>query len=387
MKWQGMVVGAGIGGLTTALALLHRGIRVDVYERAATLEEVGAGLVLAPNALAVLDRLGLTQTVRAQSWPLITALINQSDGRTLQRVDLPALERRYGYGMRVIHRGRLQKLLADALPPDQLHTHHPLISLRDDGKRVEATFAGQVIRSADFLVGADGIRSSIRRCVFGEQRLRYAGQTCWRAIVDVSVTHPNTSVEYWGRAAGLRFGLVPCGPEQLYLYVTAAAPAGESDEPGQVVNRLRALSRGFAPGVGRVVDALEEGRIHRADLYDLPTLATWSTGRVTLLGDAAHATTPNLGQGACLAIEGGFVLAGCLDGATSVEQAFMQYQTRHKPKADRVVQLSRQIGQAVDVPAWLKSLVFKGMRLVPAWATDRQLAGIYHQADETKWAK
>ncbi len=372
-----MIIGGGIGGLTTALALHRRGIRADVYEQAGTLSEVGAGLVLAPNALAILDRLGLGPVLEKQSWPLDMALISRADGQPLQAVDVLALKQRYGYGMRVIQRGKLQKLLMDALPSDQLHPNHSIAELHDDGLRVAVAFSNGRSRSADFLVGADGIRSWVRRTVLSEKPLRYAGQTCWRTLLDVPLAAPHTSTEYWGRRAGVRFGLVPCGAGQLYLYVTAAAPAGERDDPAQLADRLRTLSRGFASEVSQVLDRLDVSRVHRADLYDLPTLTAWSKGRVALLGDAAHATTPNLGQGACLAIEGSFVLAGCLDGATSVAQAFGHYQRLHKPKTDRVVQLSRQIGQAVGVPAWLKPLMFAGMQRIPPSLTTRQFATVY----------
>jgi len=377
MKPQGIIIGAGIGGLTAALALRQQGIRAEVYERAPEIREVGAGLVLAPNALAVLDQLGLIPLINAQSWPLRAALITRANGAIVRAIDVPVLEQQYGYGMRVIHRGTLQTLLKNALPADQLHTNREVLAMADEDQRVAVSFAGGFTASADFVVGADGIRSSVRRALLGEKPLRFAGQTCWRAIVDLPAEEPHTSVEYWGREPGLRFGLVPIGPAQQYLYVTAAAPAGGQDRPGQVLANLRKLSAGFAPPVGRVLDALDESRIHRADLFDLPTLERWSVGRITLLGDAAHATTPNLGQGACQAIEDAQALARCLAAAQSVENALQTYQQQRKAKADRVVRISRQIGQTVDAPAWIKPLLFSALKLVPDSLSQRQFAAIF----------
>ncbi len=382
MKTQRIIIGGGIGGLATALALRQRGIRADVFEQASTIREVGAGLVLSPNALSVLDQLGLGDAVKVIGWPLTSARITEADGRPVQTVDVLKLTHRYGYGMLVVHRGKLQKLLLDALPNEQIHTGKPLANFTDDGHRVRATFADGSVADGDFLIGADGIRSVVRTSLSENQTLRYAGQTCWRAMVDYTLpTHQQTtSVEYWGRSPGLRFGIVPAGTGQVYLYVTTAASANGRDVPGEVIAYLRSLSRDFAPIVRNIIDATDEKRLHRADLYDLPTLRTWSRGRVTLLGDAAHATTPNLGQGACQAIEDAHVVAACLASVNPVEQAFRQYETIRKAKADRVVQLSRRIGQAVNLPGWLKPVAFAAMRAIPAFISAGQFNGIYDMA-------
>lgn len=296
MEKQGIIIGGGIGGLATAVALRRQGIRADVFEQVPALREVGAGLVLSPNALYVLDQLGLGGAVSTIGWPLTHAYIAEANGRVVQTVDVKKLVHRYGYGMVVVHRGKLQKLLVDALPNDQIHTNKSFVRFTDNGRRVRATFADESVADGDFLIGADGIRSVVRTTLWGSQALRYGGQTCWRVLVDYALPadEQTTSVEYWGRSPGLRIGIVPAGGDQIYVYVTTAAPANGRDVPGEVISHLRALSRDFTPVVQKIIEAIDESRVHRADLYDLPTLRTWSRGRVTLLGDAAHATTPNL---------------------------------------------------------------------------------------------
>ncbi|CCH51681.1 monooxygenase FAD-binding [Fibrisoma limi BUZ 3] len=374
---QGIIIGGGIGGLTTAIALQQRGIDAHVYEQAPEIREVGAGLIMAANAMQVLAWLGLAESIQRTGWALQKGFITRPDGAAIQTVDVGALSRRYGFGMVAIQRGLLQTILLNSLPADRVHTGKRLVDLYDNGERVRVTFADGSTAEGDFVIGADGIRSVVRQQLFGDQPLRYSGQTCWRGLVDLPLPTETqtTSYEYWGLPAGLRVGLVPLGADQLYVYVTAASPAGQL-APNSLPTLL-SLSQSFAPPVKAVLEQFEENRIHRADLYDLPTLPTWSTGRVTLLGDAAHATTPNLGQGACQAIEDAWAVAACLYRYQAPDEAFRQFQALRKPKADRIVQVSRQIGQAVNAPGWLKPFLFAAMGALPKSLTDRQFAEIY----------
>lgn len=382
MKQSGIIIGGGIGGLLTAIALTQRGIQSTVFERAAVLQEVGAGLVLSPNALFVLDQLGLLQALEPISWPLSGGIMAEANGRVFQKVDTlntHAMVRKYGYGVVVVNRGKLQKLLLDNLQPGQLKTGKQLANVTHDGQQVRADFLDGTSVDGSFLIGADGLRSTVRQQLIGDQPLRYSGQTCWRTIVNyvLPASDQTTAVEYWGSDPGMRIGVVPCGLDQLYLYITVAASANERDTPDQTMASLLRIGEHFSPLARDIIQATDKSRLHRADLYDLPTLHTWTRGRSTLLGDAAHATTPNIGQGACQAIEDAWVVANCLANERSVEEAFKQYESIRKAKADRVVKLSRQIGQAVNLPGWLKPLAFAAMRAMPPAAAAWQFDGIY----------
>lgn len=376
---QGIIIGGGIGGLTTAIALQQRGIDVHVYEQAPEIREVGAGLVMSANALQVLDWLGLAEIVQKKGWSLQQAFITERDGTIIQQVDIGTVYRQFGYGMTTIQRGHLQKILLEALPANRVHTGKRLTGLSQDDQHVRVTFDDGSSIEGDFVIGADGIRSAVRRQIMGEQTLRYSGQTCWRTIVDYSlpVDAQTTSTEYWGLPAGLRVGVVPLSSMQVYVYVTAAASAGQTTQASELAtNLLQDLSKSFDKTVQAIFQKIGTIRVYHADLYDLPTLSSWSNGRVTLLGDAAHATTPNLGQGACQAIEDAWAIAACLAQYEPVE-AFQAYEALRKRKADQVVQISRQIGKAVNLPGWLKPLAFAAMRAVPKSVSTRQFEQIY----------
>jgi len=380
MKQSGIIIGGGIGGLTTAIALNQLGIKATVYERADVLQEVGAGLVLSPNALFVLDRLGLTNALNQIGWPFSNGLITDSNGRVVMELNMLSFAKRYGYGSLVVQRGKLQKMLLDALQPEQVQTGKQLKSLADHGEQIRAQFTDGTSAEGRFMIGADGIRSTVRQHLFGAKPLRYSGQTCWRTLVDFALPQPEqtTSVEYWGRSSGLRIGIVPCGLDQLYVYITQAVSANGHDKPGDILAHLLALSHGFPPTVQQIIGSIQADRIHRADLYDLPTLTTWQHDRCTLLGDAAHATTPNIGQGACQTIEDAYVIAASIAQNESIPSAFRQYELARKAKADRVVKLSRQIGQLVNLPGWLKPLAFMAMKALPKFINERQFDGVYN---------
>jgi 2-polyprenyl-6-methoxyphenol hydroxylase-like FAD-dependent oxidoreductase len=375
---QGIIIGGGIGGLTAAIALQQRGIDVHVYEQAPEIREVGAGLVMSANALQVLDWLGLAEIIQRKGWSLQKGLITKPDKSIIQQVDVESISQRFGYGMTTIQRGQLQKVLVEALPANRLHTGKRLVELSQDDQHVRVRFSDGNSVEADFVIGSDGIRSAVRRQIMGEQTLRYSGQTCWRTIVDYAlpIDTQTTSVEYWGRPAGLRVGVVPLSSAQVYVYVTAAAQAGQTTQAGELTATLQSIGQSFDKTVQAIFQQIDGNRVFHADLYDLPTLPSWSKGRVTLLGDAAHATTPNLGQGACQAIEDAWAIAACL-AQYEPAQAFQNYELLRKRKADQVVQTSRQIGKAVNLPGWLKPLAFAAMRAVPKSVSKRQFEQIY----------
>ncbi|MBB2903558.1 2-polyprenyl-6-methoxyphenol hydroxylase-like FAD-dependent oxidoreductase [Kineococcus radiotolerans] len=299
MARSAVVVGAGIGGLAAGVALARAGWRVSVHDRVPVLEPVGAGISLWPNALRALDVLGIGDAVRARSVLGAGSGIRRPDGRWLGRSDVAgALTARFGDPMVIVARSELTGLLQELLPPGSLHL----------GSRVEAVLPGDPAGSeparavfadggqveADLVVVADGIRSRSRSSLFpthpGPQ---YAGYTTWRLLAPAPVEVHGT--ETWG-LGGQRFAIVPMSGQRVYCYATATAPAGtvHEDEAAELRSRFGA----WHDPIPQILRGLRPGDVLHHDVEELRApLPSFTRGRVALLGDAAHAMTPELGQG------------------------------------------------------------------------------------------
>jgi 2-polyprenyl-6-methoxyphenol hydroxylase-like FAD-dependent oxidoreductase len=339
------IVGGGIGGLAAAIALQQRGIEAHVHEAAERLEVVGAGIWMPPNAMAVFERLGLADAIVEAGAPIWRPEIHDATSGALQVVDLAvgkhASTRRWTTV--AIHRGLLQDVLASAVAPETLHLGRVCRALHQGEKQATLVFSDGSEHAAEVVIGADGLRSVVRQALFPNVALRYSGQTSYRAVQPFKLPPELTGAgrEIWG--PGRRFGFSAIDSEQAYWYATLDAPVGEQDDPGTLRAHLGAVFREFPQLVRDMVRDGTTG-IVRTDLHDFRPLPRWHAGRVVLLGDAAHATTPNLGQGAAQAIEDAWVLAEQMSRAPDPTTAFAGYQRIRMPKARRVTRLSRQLG-------------------------------------------
>ena len=376
------VIDAGIGGLATAIALQQQGHKVHVFETAAQWRPVGAGLWLAPNGQEVLQRLKpeLLAQALAQGFVTREALIMTHTGQVLTRLEAEPLQRRYGHVPTLaIHRAALHQILHAALTPGTVHCGHRFRAFEARAERVQIHFEKAETVSADLLIGADGLHSPVRRQLFGDLPLRYSGQTCWRGLspAPLSETWRHRSAEIWGPAAGLRVGFSPLADQRTYFYITALANAGERAEISKAM--LLRLLTDFPAEVQEMVAQTPVEQIMRHDLYDLPPLTSYHRGRVVLLGDAAHATTPNLGQGANQALESAWVLADCLQQIADLEPALVRYEQVRIPKATQVVQRSWQINQMVNVSQpWLRHCRNFVVKHLPASLQLQQFDRLYH---------
>ena len=372
------VIGAGIGGLTTAIALQQRGIDAHVYESAPSIRSAGAGLMVSPNAMQVLRRLGIAEQVIAAGLPLERAEIHDARSGLLQSIDLADAHRRFGEPTVAIHRRRLHEILIAQLPADCVHVGAACESiLIQDGWPAVRFTDGRVIIS-DVVVGADGQRSAVRDFVAPGHALRYSGQTSYRAIasLDLPPEFAGTSREIW--SAHCRFGYAAVAPGEVYWFVAADAPAGESRTPPENANELRAMLASFPKPVSLLLDATAPVDILRTDMYDLAPFEGWSRDRVVLLGDAAHATTPNLGQGAAQAIEDALVLADQLDTHSRVADALQSYELIRQPKTRFIIERSRQIGRVAHVANPVgRAMRNLAVRCTPASVARRQMDRLY----------
>ena len=374
-----VVAGGGIGGLTATIALRRAGFEVVVFERATELREVGAGLLLAANAQKALAKLGLAEAVARLGTPASAGEIRSWRGHVLASIPAAELEKKIGTSSAAVHRADLQALLVREVEDGTLRLGTEVEAFEQDESGVRVLFADGGQESADILIGADGLRSRVRAGLFGPKEPRYAGYTAWRAVVE-----PNEDLlpwgagfESWGR--GARFGCAHVGRGRVCWFATANAPEGGKDAPpGSPAGAKATLSHlfsGWHRPVVDLVEAAEEGTILRTDIYDrVPLGERWGTGRVTLLGDAAHPMTPNLGQGACQAIEDAVVLARCLGERGATVESLRSYERLRSDRVAMVVRRSRRVGSIGQVknPAicWLRD---RALAMIPPKAQLRQL--------------
>ena len=359
---KAIIVGGGIAGLGSALALTKLGWQVEVFERAPEFTEVGAGLSLWPNALRALDALGVGELVRGRAVLAGQAGIRDARGRWLTRTDAAELARRYGPTV-MIHRADLLEVLRAAVPDEGLRPRVSVTEVRPAGLVVHS--GGQ--SRADLVVGADGVRSVTRRSVWPDAPApRYAGYTSWRVVTPpVPVTE---AAESWGR--GERFGYAPLADGRIYCYATANAPVGA---PGGGLAGLRRRFGGWHHPIPALLDAADPGAVLHHDLYELPPLTACTCGAVVLAGDAAHAMTPNLGQGACQALEDAVVLATVMASGDGL----CAYDRQRRPRTQMITRRSRRIGATGQWASPVAtSLSNRTLRLLPPSSFARSLAPV-----------
>jgi 2-polyprenyl-6-methoxyphenol hydroxylase-like FAD-dependent oxidoreductase len=357
MDDRALVIGAGIAGLATAIALQRAGRDVLVLERAPQLREVGAGVSLWPNAVKALRRLGVGDAVEAAGAPAHDAAFRSWRGAQLGASITPLLEGRFGAPLVLVHRARLQAAMRRALGPDVVRLGAECAALDQDKDAVTVRLMGGGVERGAVVIGADGLHSRVRTVLLHDGPPRYAGITAWRGVVplDDALGHRISGGESFGR--GSLFGVAALNGSQVYWWAGIRRPEGGGDAP-QVEKSflLRAFSDWHDP-IPELVAATPPDAIIRTCLYDRPAPARSSVGRIALAGDAAHPMLPNLGQGACQAIEDAVVLGEEL-GASDVVAALRRYGARRAGHTADVVRASRQMSRV----AHLRSPVAAGLR-------------------------
>ena len=373
-----LVVGAGIGGLSAACALRSTGWQVQVLEQAQRLEPVGAGITLWPNALRALDVIGVSLP-DGVSRPGTSGL-RTSSGRWLSRSNTADYPVRFGAPLIAVHRADLQQALLDALPAATVTTGTRVDAIGQDDTGVTVEHSMGRSRAA-LVVLADGLASTTRHLVTGSAtRPRYAGYTAWRGVTDRDAGQPELlgSTESWGR--GQRFGLVPLADGRTYWFATANAPERQHAPNGAHGEHAEVLRRfaGWHAPIEQVVAATPVQAVLRHDVYDLrPGLSTYVRGRLVLLGEAAHAMTPNLGQGACQALEDSATLGALLPPNVDPGPALARYDSLRRPRAQLISRRSRHTGTVGQLSGRASTTARDILlRLTPTRVTDHQLASI-----------
>jgi 2-polyprenyl-6-methoxyphenol hydroxylase-like FAD-dependent oxidoreductase len=326
-----VVVGGGIGGLTAAVALRQVGWRVTVLERAATFGEIGAGITLLSNGLRCLDAIGLGDAVRGSGMPVLAIGMRTEKGRWLSRIDGDGadLDARMGTTTLVLHRAELHKILREALPAPALIAGAVTTGIYGgaDGGPAEVRFTDRdrgrdSLLRAELVVGADGVHSWVRAQRWPDAPAPvYSGSTTWRAVTTQSSAAVTEMSLSWGQ--GTEFGVMPLVDGRTYWY--AAANAGEGQRNPDELEELRRRFGAWHEPIPAVLAHTQPEAVLRHDIYRLPKLDSYHRGSVVLLGDAAHAMTPNLGQGGGQALEDAIALAAAVSRARNVATALSQY--------------------------------------------------------------
>ena len=372
------IIGGGIGGLTTAIALRRFGFEPEVYEQAPVLLDVGAAIALWSNAMRVLQFLGLGERVRASAGEIEEIHWLDQNGRAVNRVRINepnVSETTVGVAL---HRADLQEILLQQLPPASVHLGSSLTELTHNENSVVAHLANGNAYEADLVIAADGIHSRVRNEILDETPPKYRGYTVWRGIAPISPASipPATAIELHG--CGKRFGLGPVGNGKLgwWASANAANTSAKVEErsadrktwklgervpprrPQDTQNELLRLFSGWYRPALQLIEATQSASILKTGAFDRPPGKPWGHKRITLLGDAIHPTTPNLGQGGCMAIEDAIILARCLEKYGATETALRAYENVRYRRTSAIAKYSRWYG---SVGQW-ENIVARGIR-------------------------
>ncbi|HYW18063.1 MAG TPA: FAD-dependent monooxygenase [Nodularia sp. (in: cyanobacteria)] len=340
------IIGAGLGGLSVAIALRKQGINAQVYEKARILRPVGAGLSLVPNGLHSLEAItpGITELLKAAGSQTQKLNLHKSNGELIGQKSV-TLQEKYGQPMLQIRWSRLQEILASQLPPETIYLDHRCINFEQNEQRVQICFEGGKTVQADVLIGADGLNSVVRQTLIGDGEPDYAGRMSWRAVLKYS--HPKLlphQVMSMTASDGKIFGFFDLGSGYVFWSAASLCPDKFiAQTPADIKSRIQEKFSGWAEPVQEILAATDAEDIAERPICDRPPLQNWSQGRVTLLGDAAHPMVPLLGQGANTAFEDAWELAQCLRHAPSIETALANYENSRKPRT-QIIQIRNAVG-------------------------------------------
>lgn len=351
------IVGAGIGGLSLAIALQRKGFLVNIFESAPVIKPIGAGLGLAGNAIKAFEAIGIHDQVVSAGSILKRLTIKDERGNVLAETDSEKISRQYNVVNNfTIHRADLHAVLLKNITPGSLQLGKSCVDFTQTSKEITIKFSDGSTTSADFVVACDGIRSVFRTKLLPKSRLRYAGYTCWRAVISnvpATVNLDETS-ESWG--AGARFGIVPVNDRRLYWFACLNAPENNAAMRKYTIQDLLRHFGHFHSPIPEILKSTTDDQLIWSDIHDVEPVDRFAFNNILLLGDAAHATTPNMGQGACMAIEDAATLANLMANGRDIVAAFSAFEKKRIKRTTTIVNDSWRLGK---VAQWQNPIAIK----------------------------
>lgn len=336
---QIIIIGAGIAGLTAAISLKKLGYKIVVYESSTTIKGIGAGLGLASNALKALQFLGLDQGISSIGTKVTASHIRDSRGRTVAIADATLVSEEDNQNF-AVHRKDLHQYLYEQLEKNEVIPNKKLVNFTQSKEEVFVEFEDGTSDTADYLIATDGVGSTVRQQLLPNSKPRYAGYTCWRAIIKNPGLKLTDSSETWGKEG--RFGYVALPNNLIYWY--ACINTHKHEVRNYTVKDLCKNFQNYYHPIPKILSDTLDKDLLQNDIVDIKPIHQFCFERILLMGDAAHATTPNMGQGACMALEDVAVLINELKQTTDVENAFQNFEKKRLKRTRFIINTSRKMG-------------------------------------------
>lgn len=341
------IIGGGIGGLATAVGLHNIGINAHVYEQASSFKPLGAGIGIGSNVMLALNKLGVREDILKSGTALHEQRFLNGHFKVMNTIDFTLLKKRFGEENITIERADLHEALFNAVDPAYFHFNKKVKRFEQTNESVTLFFTDGSEKIVDYVIAADGIYSVFRQTLIPTSTPRYAGYTCWRGITKNKEDVPlHLSSEAWSKQG--RFGWAPLYNGDVYWF--ACVNAKEKDPHYRALDKSGVAKQftHLSPTVERLISETKDAYFLHHDIYDIKPLSTFVYNRICLLGDAAHATTPNMGQGAGQSIEDAYELMQAIKRTSTITDAFRIYDEKRVKKTKKVIDLSRQIGWAAQ---------------------------------------
>lgn len=371
-----IIIGAGIAGLSTAIALKNIGIEATVVEASDSIRPVGAGLSLAANAMLALEHLQISEEVISKGRKLDFFYLLDKYGKVIKRVNSKVTQSQAPAKNFTIHRANLHQVLLSKIDKEDILTGKRSVGMSRTPSGFEVNMEDGTTLTAPYLIIAEGIHSPLRNTLVPEAKLRYAGYTCWRGIASNSQLQIDTTSETWGKEG--RFGIVPLADNQLYWFACVNSSQQNERMRNYTLDDLAIHFKDFHRPILEILQSTPSENLIWGDICDIEPMQKMAFGNAVLIGDAAHATTPNMGQGACMALEDAVVLANCLRKNSKVSDAFKSFEQKRLARTHKIVNASWRLGKIAQAEnSFIINLRDTLFRMMPQRLYERQIESLY----------